>query len=312
LILKNKLDNLNIVTMNYVITGGAGNVSAPLVKNLLAAGKQVTVIGRNAGNLNELIQAGATAAIGSVEDVDFLTKAFNNADAAYTMIPPKFETENWKKYVASVAENYAAAIKASKIKHVVNLSSVGAHLPDGAGPISAFFYAERALNSVEGVSVLHLRPSFFYQNLLASIPLVKNAGIIGSNFSISDNKFPLVDPTDIAQVAFQELVNLEFRGNSFRYIASDEVSTDSIAQAIGNAIGKPDLKWVMFSDGDALQEMMSRAGLSREIAKNLTQMHAALNVGSVTEDYWQKKPLALGKVKLADFANVFSRFYAAS
>jgi len=298
--------------MNYVITGGAGNVSAPLVKNLLAVGKQVTVIGRNASHLNELVRAGATAAIGSVEDPDFLAKVFKNADVAYTMIPPKFETDNWKKYVAGVAENYASAIRASSVKYVVNLSSVGAHLPEGAGPISALHYAERTLNSLEGVSILHLRPAFFYQNLLASIPVVKNAGIIGSNFSINDNKFPLVDPTDIAVVAFEELINLKFTGNSFRYIASDEVSTDSIARTFGKAIGKPDLKWVMFSDGDALQEMMNRAGLSEEIARNLTQMHAALNVGSVTEDYWQKRPEALGNVKLADFANVFSHFYAAS
>jgi len=297
--------------MNYVITGGAGNISAPLVKNLLAAGMQVTVIGRSAENLKELVQVGATAAIGSVEDGDFLTKAFKSADAVYTMIPPKFETDNWKKYVASVAENYATAIKGSNIKHVVNLSSVGAHLSEGAGPISALYYAERALNGLEGVNVLHLRPTFFYQNLFASIPLVKNAGIIGSNFAINDNKFPLADPTDIAHVAFQELLNLKFKGSGFRYIASDEVSTDAIARTIGNAIGKPDLKWVIFSDGDALQAMR-RTGVSEEIAKNLTQMHAALNVGSVTEDYWQNKPLVLGRVKLADFAKVFSLVYAAS
>lgn len=298
--------------MNYVITGGAGNIAAPLVKSLLAAGKQVTVIGRNAGNLNKLIQAGATAAIGSVEDADFLAKIFKNATVAYTMIPPKFETDNWKKYVVSVAENYAAAIGASGIKHVVNLSSMGAHLPEGAGPISALHYAERMLNSVKGVNILHLRPALFYQNILASIPVVKNAGIIGSNFSVVGNKFPLADPADIAEVAFQELVDLKFSGTGFRYIASDEVSTDSIAQAVGKAIGKPDLKWVMFSDGDALQEMMNRAGLSKEIAENLTQMHAALNVGRVTEDYWQRRPSTLGKVKLADFANVFAHFYAAS
>lgn len=297
--------------MNYVITGGAGNISGPLVKNLLAAGKQVTVIGRNPEHLKELIRAGAIAAIGSVEDADFLTEAFKDADAVYTMIPPNFGTNNWKKYVAGVGKNYAVAIKASNIKHVVNLSSIGAHLSQGAGPISALYYVEHLLNSLEGVNIRHLRPTFFYQNLLTSIPLVKNAGIIGSNFSIGDDKFPLVDPTDIAHVAFRELVDLKFSGHSFRYIASDEVSTDSIAQTIGNAIGNPDLKWVTFSDGDALQAFR-QAGLSKEIAENFTQMHAALDSGRVTEDYWQKRPLVLGKVKLADFAKVFSRFYAAA
>ena len=297
--------------MNYVITGGAGNISGPLVKNILAAGKQVTVIGRNADHLKELVQAGAIAAIGSVEDADFLKEAFKNADVAYTMIPPKFDTENWKKYVVNVGKNYAVAIKTSNIKHVVNLSSIGAHLSEGAGPISALYYVEHLLNSLEGISILHLRPTFFYQNLLNNIPLVKNAGIIGSNFSIGDNKFPLVDPADIAQVAFQELINLKFSGNTFRYIASDEVSTDSIAQTLGKAIGNPDLKWVTFSNRDAL-EAYRRAGIPKEIAENFTQMHAALDSGRVTEDYWQRRPVVLGKVKLADFAKVFSSFYAAA
>jgi uncharacterized protein YbjT (DUF2867 family) len=49
--------------MNYVITGGAGNISAPLVKNLLAAGKQVTVVGRNAEHLKRTYPDGATAAM---------------------------------------------------------------------------------------------------------------------------------------------------------------------------------------------------------------------------------------------------------
>src|SRR6185295_5878360 len=164
--------------MNYVITVGAGNISGPLVKNLLAIGKQVTVIGRNAEHLEELIQAGAIAAIGSVEDANFLTEAFKNADAVYTMIPPKFDTENCKKYVAGVGKNYTVAIKASNIKHVVNLSSIGAHLSEGAGPISALYYVEHLFNSFDGVNILHLRPTFFYQSLLTSIPLVKSPGII--------------------------------------------------------------------------------------------------------------------------------------
>jgi len=62
--------------MKYVITGGAGNISKPLTEQLLKAGHRVTVIGRNAEHLKDLTALGATAAIGSVEDVAFLTKTF--------------------------------------------------------------------------------------------------------------------------------------------------------------------------------------------------------------------------------------------
>ncbi|HEY9047585.1 MAG TPA: NAD(P)H-binding protein [Ohtaekwangia sp.] len=297
--------------MNYVITGGAGNISAPLIRSLLAAGKRVTVIGRNADNLKELTQAGATAAIGSVEDVVFLTKTFKEADAIYTMIPPKWDADQWKKYIGSIGENFAAAIKGSKVKHVVNLSSVGAHMPDGCGPVSGLYLAERALNTLQGVNILHLRPAYFYQNLLSNIGLIKHAGIMGGNFSIGNNQFPIVDPSDIAAVAFEELISLKFTGHSVRYIASDEISTDAIAQTIGSAIGKPDLKWVQFPDDQAQQGML-QAGLSKEVAVNYTEMGNALHTGKMTEDYWKNRPAAFGKVKLGDFARVFAAIYAAS
>jgi uncharacterized protein YbjT (DUF2867 family) len=296
--------------MKYVVTGGAGNISTPLVKNLLAAGHQVTVIGRNADHLKPLVQLGAKAAIGSVEDAAFLTQTFKGADAVYTMVPPKWDAANWKKHIGQVGENYAAAIKGSTIKQVVNLSSLGAHMPEGCGPVSGLFFAEKALNQLEGVHVLHLRPAYFYQNLLANIGLIKNAGIIGSNFAVSGNKFVIVDPSDIAEVATQALLN-PFTGKSVRYIASDEVSTDAIAQTIGAAIGKPDLKWVAFTDADTLNGML-HAGLSKEVAENYVEMGGAVNSGKMSEDYWKNKPATLGKVKLADFAKVFASVYAAS
>ena len=68
--------------MKYVITGAAGNVARPLTEKLLAAGQDVTVIGRNAEHLKPLTGKGARAAIGEIEDVPFLKQAFAGADAA--------------------------------------------------------------------------------------------------------------------------------------------------------------------------------------------------------------------------------------
>ena len=297
--------------MNYVITGGAGNISAPLVKKLLAAGKRVTVVGRNADNLKELTQAGATAAIGSVEDVDFLTRTFKGADAIYTMIPPKWDAPQWKKYIGKIGENFAAAIKGSGVKYVVNLSSIGAHLPDGVGPVSGLYLAEQALNKLEGVNILHLRPSYFFQNLLSNVGLIKQAGIMGGNFAIDNNKFPIVDPQDIAAAAFEELTALKFTGHGVRYIVSDEISTDAIAKTIGAAIGKSDLAWVKFPDDQALQGML-QAGLSKEVSENYVEMGAALHSGKMAEDYWKNRTGNLGKVKLGDFAKVFAAIYSKS
>lgn len=293
--------------MHYVITGGAGHISRPITEALLAAGHTVTVVGRNAANLQELVDKGAKAAIGNVHDIPFLTQTFAGTDAVYVMNPPDFGTNDIKGTLGQVGKNYAAAIKASKVPYVVHLSSIGAHLPDGVGPVSGLYRAEQALNKGTEAAILHLRPSYFYNNLFANLELIKQAGIIGSNFSITDNKFPLVDTSDIAAVAADALLKLDFTGRSVRYIVSDVVSTDAIAAAIGKAIGKPDLQWVQFSNDQAFAGMQ-QAGLNEEMARNYIEMGDALQTGLMTEDYWYHQS-PLGKVKLEDFAKTFAAAY---
>lgn len=297
--------------MKYVITGGAGHISKPLTEKLLAAGHSVTVIGRNAENLKELIANGAKSAIGSVEDVKFLTETFKGADAVYTMVPPNFTPTDWKTWIGQIGTNYANAIKDAGVKYVVNLSSVGAHVPDGTGPVSGLYRVEQALNKLQDVHIKHLRPGYFFLNFLASIALVKNAGIIGSNFGGENSKMVLVHPDDIADIAFEELSNLNFTGISARYIAGDEQSTPEIAEAIGKAIGKSGLPWITFSDADSLNGML-QAGLPQEIAKNYVEMGNAIEQGVLFEDYWKHHPEKLGKVKLADFAQTFASVYNAT
>ena len=99
--------------MKYVITGAAGNISKPLAEKLLKAGHEVTVISRQEKNIESLISQGAQAAIGSVEDIDFLTKTFTGADAVYTMVPPHFGATDWKAYIGQIGKNFATAIKNS-------------------------------------------------------------------------------------------------------------------------------------------------------------------------------------------------------
>lgn len=295
----------------YVITGGAGNISKPLTEKLLKAGNDVTVISRNAENIKSLTASGANAAIGSVEDVAFLTKTFAGADAVYTMVPPYLQASDWKAYIGQIGQNYADAIKAAGVKYVVNLSSVGAHLAEGCGPVSGLYRTEQALNKLQDVNIRHLRPVYFFPNLLANVGMAKHMNIIGSNFGGDDFKMVLVDTNDIADVAYEELTKLSFTGHSIRYIASDERITNDIAKVLGNAIGKPELPWVTFTNEQAYQGMIQN-GLPEEVAKNYAEMGNALQNGSMMEDYWKNHPADLGKVKLEDFAKTFAAVYNAS
>lgn len=294
--------------MKYVITGSTGHISKPITKALVSAGHEVTVITSKHDRVKEIESLGAKAAVGSIADAGFLAKAFNGAHAVYTMVPPIYDVQDWKAYIGQIGKNYADAIKANKIKYVVNLSSMGAHLPDGAGPVSGLHRAEKALNSLADTNIIHLRPAYFYYNLFNMTGMIKGMGILGNNFSMHDKTFPIVSPSDVAAIAIDELLTLNFSGHIVQYIASDEVSTDDIASVIGKAIDKPDLKWVEFADDQATQGAL-QAGLPKELAENYTEMGHSLKAGNMAEDYWKYRPAVLGKVKLADFVKSFAAAY---
>jgi uncharacterized protein YbjT (DUF2867 family) len=296
--------------MKYVLTGSLGNISKPLAERLVAAGHSVTVVSSKAEKTAQIEALGARAAIGSVEDVGFLTKTFTGADAVYTMVPPNFGAGDWKKYIGSIGENYAAAIKASGVKNVVNLSSIGAHMPDSCGPVSGLFIVEKALNGLDGVNVKHLRAGFFYFNFLGNMGMIKNMGIIGGNYG-EGTLLALVHTDDIASAAAEELLALNFSGKSIRYVVSDEKTTHEVAAILGKAIGKPELPWINFRDEDTFAGLV-QAGLPEEIAKNYTEMGAAMRSGEMSAEYIANRPADFGKTKLEAFAPVFAAIYAKS
>ncbi|MEJ6981527.1 NmrA family NAD(P)-binding protein [Pedobacter sp. P351] len=294
--------------MKYIVTGSLGHISKPLTQQLIKAGHEVTVISNNPDNSAAIEKLGASAAIGSVEDPEFLLNAFKGADAAYTMVPPFFGSSNWKQQIADVGKNYAEAIKSAGIKHVVNLSSIGAHMPEGCGPVSGLYQVEKALNALEEVHVKHLRPGFYFYNFLNNAGMVKYMGIIGGNYG-ADTEMLMADPKDIAEVAAQELLDLSFTGKSNRYIISDERSTHEIARVLGQAIDKPDLTWVDFTD-DATLGAMLQNGLPEDNAKNYTEMGTAIRSGEMFSHYRKQGFIPQGKIRLEHFAPVFAEAFA--
>ena len=294
--------------MKYVITGSLGNISKPLTQSLLASGHIVTVISSQESKRAEIEALGAIAAIGSVQDVAFLTKTFTGADAVYTMVPPTFAATDWKKYIGDTGKIYADAIKAAGIKYVVNLSSIGAHMAEGCGPVSGIYRVEQVLNTLTDVNIIHLRPGNFYTNFYANIGMIKHNNIIGGNYG-SNTSIVLVHPKDIAAAASEELTSLSFKGHSIRYVISDERTTTDIAKILGTAIGKLELPWIDFKDEDSLAGMLG-AGLPEEIAKNYVEMGKAVREGSMFEDYnAHKASVKISKTKLEDFAKEFAAAY---
>ncbi len=291
----------------YLITGSIGNISRGIVEALVKAGHNVQVITSSADRVAEIEKLGAEALVGQLQDKVFLKKAFSEAEIVYTMIPPIWQTSNWRKSQNEIAQAYIEALKSSKVKYVVNLSSIGAHLSEGVGPVTGVSDFEQMLNKLAGLHVRHLRPSYFYHNLIAQVGLIKQAGIMGGNFGDTEKLF-LVHPADIAKAAIEELTKLNFTGNSVRYIISDERSGQEIAGVLGKAIGK-ELNWVVFTDEQQKAGLL-QAGLSETHSSGYTEMGNALRDGSMQGDARANK-LTFSEIKLEAFAAEFAKAFAA-
>ncbi|MDT0677661.1 NAD(P)H-binding protein [Autumnicola musiva] len=294
--------------MKIVVTGSLGNISRPLAEELIAKGHSVTVISSSPEKQKEIESLGAKAAIGTMEDVAFLTKTFKGADAVYCMetfgfFNPDFD---YIQYISQIAHNYKDAIEASAIKKVIHLSSIGAHTSEGVGILKFHHLAERIMNQLsEDIVIKFIRPVGFYVNLLGQIPTIKSQGIIVSNFG-NHEKEPWVSPYDIADVIAEEF-GLPFNQRKIRYVASDEVSAIEIAETLGKAIEQPDLKWVTVTDEQYLDSLLN-IGMNKQIAEDYVAMQAAQRTGSIYEDFNNHKP-TFGKVKFSDFAKEFTAIY---
>jgi len=292
------------------ITGATGKTGSKVAEMLLDAGHTVRVIGRSAERLKGLTAKGALAAVGDMADRSFLTKAFIGADAVFALIPPNLAVSDFRAYQEKIGESIVAAIKDSGIKYVVNLSSQGAHLPDRTGPIKGLHDQELRLNKLDGVNVLHLRPTYFMENLLMNIDMIRKMNIMGSAVR-GDVRFAMIATKDIAAYAAERLVKRDFTGKSVAdLLGARDLSLSEAAAIIGTKLGKPDLKYVAFPYEDAEKGMIGM-GVKPDMAELYIEMSKALNEGLFAVNIPRTKENTT-PTAFETFADLFAAAYHAS
>jgi len=262
----------------YVITGATGNIGSKTADILLTKGENVRVVGRSAARLQTFVDHGAEAAVGDLKDGVFAARAFSGATAVFTMIPPNYTAPDFRAYQNEVSDALAAGIDKAGVKYVVNLSSQGADLSEGSGPILGLREQELCFKRLGEVNILHLRPTYFMENLLMNIPLINRMGIAGSAVH-GDLKFAMIATSDIASCVAERLVKRDFAGKTVQDLLGErDLSLSEAVAIIGRRIGKPDLKYVQFLYEDAAKGMMEM-GISEDASSLFIEMCEALNNG---------------------------------
>jgi uncharacterized protein YbjT (DUF2867 family) len=293
----------------YALMGANGNITSKAAGLLLAQRKTVRVIGRDAIRLKPLRDAGAELAVGDALDATFLAQAFRGAKAVYTMIPPDYTTPDFRQFQNAVGEAIASAIAKSGVMVVVNLSSAGASLPGGTGPIAGLHDQEQRLNKLAGVNILHLRPGYFMENHLHAVSLIKATGAYPDMIA-ADAPIPMIATQDIAEEVAKELMRPSFKGHVVKHLLGPRSLTMAEAAGIlGAAIGKPDLRYVEADPAQAKAGMVQH-GFSQNLADLIEELNRALSNGCINDTFTRDMANSTATT-LESFAPVFAQAYNA-
>ncbi len=297
-----------MMTRIFVLMGGTGHIGSALTRILLRKGHVVRTLGRNPTKLEILKAWGAEALAVSHEDPRALARAFQDADAVFTLIPPAFQEEDFGGYQDRVGEATLQALQESGVNRVLNLSSLGAQHAQGTGPIKGLHRQEKRLASLGGIQLLHLRAGYFMENLTWFLASMEQTGRLEAALE-PDLPLWMVAAGDIALKA-AELLEEGFGGRWLLEFAGPRPRTMGEAAAVlGRALGRPDLMYVQTSY-EKREMVLLGTGMKPGSAALLVELDRACNQGLVA-------PLrllgsdAMGHTELEAYAQMLAASLAA-
>lgn len=264
----------------YTIVGATGHTGRIVAERLLEEGREVRAAGRSEERLRPLAERGAEPFVGGIEDPEFAVRAFDGADAVYSMIPPNYAAPDVRAWQGQVSRAIAEGLRESEVTHVVNLSSVGAQHAEGTGPIAGLHEHEQRLNAIDGLHVLHLRPAWFMENFYAALDGIRAMGALAMPVR-RDVPVAMIATRDIGEEAARRLLALDFEGKGFQELLGPrEVTLEQAAEVIGSALGRPGLPYVEASREQA-REALAGQGFSETAIRTLLEMYDAFNAGRI-------------------------------
>jgi uncharacterized protein YbjT (DUF2867 family) len=266
--------------MRYAITGATSRTSNIVALRLSELGKQLNVIGRNAKRLKPLTDGGAIAFEADPTDGEALVQAFRDAEAAWVMLQPNYipDSPNFRQFQGRIIDALVYAIARSNLKYVVSLSSWGADMDNGTGPVAGLRDMELALNAFADLNVLHLRAGYFMENTLAFIPSIISYGVVFGPIE-PHLKLPFVAIEDVAAYAARQLAGLEFKGKQIQELHGQrDLSMAEAVQIIATAIQMPELRYEQVSNQDFVNNLLD-SGVSEHVAGLMDEVVAGINTG---------------------------------
>lgn len=267
--------------MTYTVFGATGKTGRIVAEALLDAGRHVRAVVRDADKA-ACLRGRAEIVTGDLEDEATLTQALQGVEGAYLLSPPNFAAVDFLAERRSLVARWGRAIAASRVPHVVLLSSIGAQHANGTGIIRSVTDAERALAG-KGAALSVVRAAYFQENWGMSLAPVKQDGVLPSMFGPADFAIPMVASDDIGRAAANLLLDGPSERTRIVQLAGpSDYSPRDIAGELGAALGRT-IQVVVVPPEQRAPTLLG-LGLNHDHATLYAEMYEGIERGTVSWD----------------------------
>jgi NAD(P)H dehydrogenase (quinone) len=220
----------------YAITGITGNVGSAMARALLAAGKSVRAVVRDASKGPAWADKGCGFMLAEMDDAVALAAAFTGVEGVFILPPPEFDPSPGFPAGRAVISAVKRALEVSKPKKVVCLSTIGAQATQ-ANLLSLRTLMEEALRELP-MPVAFLRPAWFMENFAWDLPPARDRGVISSFLQPLDKPVPVVATADVGRVA-AELIQQDWTGTRIVELeAARRVTPHEVGATFAKLLGR--------------------------------------------------------------------------
>ena len=261
----------------FVIAGVTGHVGGVAARQLLAEKQPVKVIVRDAEKGKAWSAAGAEVAIGALDDANFLAATLRGAAGFFVLLPGDLGATDFYAVQRKQSDAIASGVKQSGVSHVVLLSSVGADLAEGNGPIKGLNYLENKLRET-GTKLSAIRACYFAENVGNSLGPAKGMGIFPNFMASQDYPVPMVATKDIGLLVAKTLTAPPAKSENID-LDGPALTQKQVAEKLGAAIGKP--LQIVDIPPPAHAATLQQAGMSPQMSEIYAEMFSGFASGKI-------------------------------
>jgi uncharacterized protein YbjT (DUF2867 family) len=269
-----------------LLTGSTGSVGLALAQLLSQRGIAYRAMVRDVAKASSLDLAGVEWVQGDFQDPASLRPALDGVDRVFLLAPPV-------EHIDRIEATFLDIAAAAGVRHIVNLSAVGA----GIGVPHRFGEWHGQTEKYLQESTLDftiLRPNFFMQNLFTMTAMVQQGTLY---VPAGEGKAPFVDVRDIAAVAASCLTETGHAGKIYEVTGPVAIGYADIAATLSQVLGRS-INYVDIPL-EAARSSMLETGMSAWLVDALNELNSGMKenrfgeVSDVVATVGHKTPIDL-------------------